>query len=127
MVTIRFTGKVPSKKNKWRRRAQGGIGVDRDTQMRIDELTAEAYLAWHRTIRFGDWPSPLEHPGMVWRFGISNFGQDQDNIVTTLLDCLVKAGVLKDDNFAHCNGKKELEPAVRVPKGDEWVEVDLWT
>ena len=69
---------------------------------------------------------PLEHPEMTWRFGIRNRAQDRDNIKTTLLDVMVAAGVLANDNFMHCDGRETTEPSVRVGKGEPtWVEIEL--
>mgnify|MGYP003931958583 CR=1 FL=1 len=42
---------------------------------------------------------------------------DRDNILTTILDVLVRMRVLKDDSIAHCNGRIVLHPVV---KSEEW-------
>ena len=116
---IRFTGPFPSKKNKLFRRSNGRLGVDRKTQDQIDALVWQARSQWAAL--------PVGHPGMCWRFGIRNRGQDRDNIKTTLLDVLVKAGVLVDDNFMHLNDWEITEPATLIQKGQKsWVDITLW-
>jgi hypothetical protein len=44
---------------------------------------------------------------------------------TTLLDILVKARVLHDDNAKWNNGMHVLYPMVLMVGGDEWVEISI--
>ena len=53
----------------------------------------------------------LEHPRIDMFFIVGREDVDVDNIFSTVLDLLVKYGVLVDDNVRHCNGVKKLWPA----------------
>jgi len=53
----------------------------------------------------------LSHPSMDVHIYTRSRRQDRDNIVTTVLDVLVKAGVLAGDNIARFNGMLTVHPA----------------
>lgn len=78
-----------------------------------DEQTAGELLALetYARIRWGPRP-PLTHPDISVTFYCVNAAQDRDGMLTTVLDVLVKARVLTDDNMRHCNGAIVLRPAV---------------
>lgn len=70
----------------------------------IDALTAQAEAQWKH--------EPVIHPNVMVCFNVSSRRQDRDNMLTTILDCLRKAGVIKDDNIAQFNGTITVHPAV---------------
>ena len=84
----------------------------------IATLTTQILFAW----RFG---GPVEHPEITVRFYVKAARQDQDGQYTTILDCLQAAGVLVNDNWAHNNGRKVLEPAEFVNPENERVEITI--
>lgn len=63
----------------------------------------------------------LEHPGMEFWFdlpadnsAIKAWSSDWDGMVTAVQDILVYFGVLADDSFKHCNGRKIINEATRA-------------
>ena len=60
----------------------------------------------------------LRHPDIEMFCVVGREDVDTDNIFSTVLDILVKYGVLADDNCRHCNGTKTSHPAKIVP--NEW-------
>jgi Holliday junction resolvase RusA-like endonuclease len=101
VLTLR--GHCPSKKNLWRRGRGQKAYLDRSAQAEIDSLVLQARSAWKR--------APLSHPSVDVHIYTRSRRQDRDNIVTTLLDVLVKAGVLAGDNIAKFNGPVTVHPA----------------
>lgn len=119
MIVITLFGRFPSKKNQWGIRRNGSIGVRGNVQKQLDALL------WQVKARYRG--EPMEHPIMVWTFGLRNRAQDRDNIKTTVLDILVKGGVLKDDNLKCCDGLEITLPSQMIIKGRiPWVEIYLW-
>jgi hypothetical protein len=104
-VIIEFRG-FAAKKNQWRPRAGGkGIFLDSTTRQKLTSLELQVP---------GDVRDlKLEHPDMEWFFTYTHARIDRDNIKQTILDILVKYGVLAGDNFAHLNGLEITHPAVR--------------
>jgi hypothetical protein len=66
----------------------------------------------------------LENPDILVRMTVAHQQGDQDGAYTTLLDILVDAGVLWNDNIKRCNGRKILEPCV---VSDHWKTVVILT
>ena len=121
MTRLVLKGPVPSKKNDRSigyRRGKLTMFIDKDQQAALDALVWQAKAQWKGMAR-------LVHPDISIRFHVSNRRQDRDNMATTLLDVLVKAGVLANDNIAQCNGRITIEPAVldRVDEPMTFVEV----
>lgn len=106
MWKIELKGKVPSKKNQLRPRKTkyGKITYykDTDTQSLIDALSFQI-PANLRGMK-------LKHPLMSFKFDVPTRGEaaDRDGKYTTILDILVKTGVLADDNIRNCNGVHEI-------------------
>jgi len=121
-VEIKLLGHIPSKKNewriRWRRNGRGVyIGLNESARRQIDALTLQVQAQWvGRT--------PLEHPEIIFRFGVRSRRPDRDNIMQTLLDILVLTRVLKQDNIAHCNGPILIEPA-EISREWEWASIVL--
>ena len=90
--------------------------LDQGTRSEIDWLTLQARQQWkHRTV---------EHPNVSVRFYVRSARPDRDNKLTTILDCLQAAGVIKSDNIERFNGMVVIEPAVVVSdKSREKTEV----
>lgn len=110
-------GPVPSKKNEWRFRANGSIGVDRETQSKIDALILQARIQWGPK-------KPLEHPAMEITLHVATARQDRDNMASCLLDILTAGGVIVDDRVSVFNGPVVLQPA-RQSDGDPFTEIVL--
>lgn len=116
--TLKLVGPVPSKKNNLAPRGpKGRLGVSRHIQSQLDALVMQAMMQWGRK-------APLEHPSMDFRIHCLSGQQDRDNIVTSLLDCLKKAGVILDDSTARCNGRLVIHPSI-LATGDPFVEIGL--
>jgi Holliday junction resolvase RusA-like endonuclease len=95
-------GTAVSKKNSYRPHA-GGMHKDKQLQAELDNLEMQV-------------PGPcrdlrLEHPEIDFYIKTRSARRDRDNIVTTLLDVLVRCGVLVDDNVSHSNGRMTIHPA----------------
>lgn len=116
-MTIIMRGTCPAKKNLWKRGKSGRMYLNDDVRAQIDTLTVQAESQWGR--------EPLEHPDMEVRFYVATKRRDRDGMFTTVLDCLQAAGVLRNDNLAHNNGKTVLHPAQFVREGKERVEVEI--
>jgi hypothetical protein len=124
---IQLHGRIPTKKN------EKTIGPDSRTgklklwygaedRQRIADLVQYAALEW-RDVRTGRLPA-VEHPALCFEFYVqgaagaatrTRYRKDRDNMTTTVLDALVKAGALVDDDIAHCNGRIQILPAVIGP------------
>jgi len=108
-------GHCPSKKNLWRRGRGQKAYIDRSSQAEIDSLVLQARSAWRR--------APLSHPSIDVYIYTRSRRQDRDNIVTTILDVLVKAEVLTGDNIARCNGTLTVHPAKIDPHERVVIEI----
>lgn len=110
---IRLCGHVPAKKNKWRIRANGTVGItDSDAIAEINGLKLQAQSQWRRPA--------LTKARVHMVFSITSLRGDLDGKETTILDVLVAAGVLWDDSMAHL-----------CKKSAEWVRgkeegVEIW-
>lgn len=97
-------GHCPSKKNLWKTRKGGGRFIDSETQSQIQALCWQAKEQWGGK-------ESLIHPELTVAFYVRNAKPDRDNKLTTLLDVLREAGVIKNDNIAQFNGELRLMPA----------------
>lgn len=93
-MILKIMGKIPSKKNLLRRSKNGGMFRDRAVANQIAALTLQAKVQWQGR-------APLDKPQIRALFIITDERGDPDNKWTTILDCLVDAGVLINDNFKH--------------------------
>lgn len=119
-VTITIRADTPSKKNRYRVNKGGGLRVDRSAALIIEDMVMQAKLA---AFEEGLWD--LEHPNIRVEFHVSSRRADRDNLWVTLSDVLQKAGILVNDNVAHCNGTVVIAPAVVVKKGQEQVVIEF--
>lgn len=93
-VKLVLLGPCPSKKNRRHVRRGGGVYFDRaEVQPAIDRLVLQARSQWQQ--------EPLSRAVVRATFLVRSRRQDVDNMLTTLLDCLVLAGVLANDNILH--------------------------
>jgi Holliday junction resolvase RusA-like endonuclease len=113
-ITIVFIGAVPAKKNKYRPRFGGsGKRFFKDTNLDAALKALDAQIpANYRGLK-------LEHPEIEWYFQVPAGKTDRDNKITTILDILVAAGVLYDDNIRRCNGKWTVNEAEIVKDQEE--------
>jgi hypothetical protein len=110
-------GPCISKKNSYRSRANGRIGLNADDRALLNAITMQARIQWGPL-------KPLEHPMMRVTFYVKDGRADRDNKTGGLLDCLQEAGVLLNDSISRFNGVVTIMPAIRTT-GDEYVEVEL--
>ena len=105
-IVIELRGHVPAKKNNWRPRKGGGIGI---TDPAISEAIKRLEMQIPGTVR----DLNLESPDIEFSFTYQKANWDRDNAVTTILDVLVKYGTLKNDNLKRCNGTITIHPAIK--------------
>lgn len=120
-MILTIPGLVPSKKNLLRVTRNGSYH-DKAIATQIETLNDRAWIAW-RQLHGGVGPV-LEHPTMAFTFHVNNQRSDRDNRLTTILDVLQKAMVLRNDNIAHCNGRIVIEPAV-LTKAEESTVIEI--
>lgn len=115
LVTSEFElhGRCPSKKNS-KLIARGRVITKPAYQAELQSLTLQARAAWAGK-------PPLTNCDMDLFFRASSYSQDLDNAVSGLMDCLVDAGVIADDNMNHV--RCIFAQRMRVPRGNEGVRV----
>lgn len=121
-ITLRLRGELPSKKNDRQIRRWGprvGIGNSREKEVLM------AALAWQAREQWGQ-REPLEHPKMSFQFTVKHRRKDRDNLLTTVLDVLVTAGVLVSDSISKFNGTLTILPAIINKHAEEGVEIGIY-
>jgi len=95
-MQITITGPIPSKKNRLRPRKdrKGYFNPDKG---RLQDIVYQILMQKGNT-------EPLNQPSIMVHFKCSNGRGDLDGKWTTLMDCLVKARVLVNDNLRHLPG-----------------------
>jgi Holliday junction resolvase RusA-like endonuclease len=111
-------GKLPSKKNLYRRKSGGGMYITEEVKAVLDsfQLQIQAQWPWHK--------EPLERAEVHARFMITKQNYDLDNIYTALQDLLVSARVLKGDNIKRLP-RFSAEAVVAEEEAVEVTVVDL--
>lgn len=117
-ITLVLHGPVPSKKNLLRPKRSGGLYLDRKTSA---EMTA---LVWQAKNQWGQRPA-LVSPSVSVVFHVRSRRSDRDNRLTCILDALVTAGVLANDNIENFNGPVIIDPAIVDPKAEEMTLIRL--
>lgn len=112
-MRIILEGPVPSKKNLLRRSKDGRLFRDHSVAEQIEALTRQAQMQWRR--------DPAVNPAIRAHFYCRDQRSDIDNKWTTVQDCLVAAGVLKNDNLKHLAGPITISGEV----GEERVVIEL--
>jgi Holliday junction resolvase RusA-like endonuclease len=110
-------GEAPNGKNGWKV-ARNRLYAPAPWKAIRDSMILQSRAQWRY--------EPVEHPDVTIKFFYSNAAKDPDNMTTFLLDCLVKAGVFVNDNFKRFNGTKTILPGVKVEKGQERVEIEIY-
>jgi Holliday junction resolvase RusA-like endonuclease len=107
--TLLIEGHVPSKKNEYaiRRYPNGknSFYIPADVKADLDAIQYQMAKQW------GKRPT-LVHPNVVFHLYAKTSRSDRDNRVQTLIDCMVKAGVIADDNIAKFNGYVLITPCI---------------
>lgn len=104
LVTLTLMGHMPSKKNTWSRKRNGGMFLPKEVSRAIDSLRIQAQAQW------GGRPAVV-HPNMTVRFYVKDQRRDRDGMLATLLD-IFQPSILKNDNIANFNGRLQIDPAV---------------
>jgi hypothetical protein len=108
-------GKVPSKKNS-RGMGKGRVFVKDEDKAVIDSLIWQARTIWSG--------APAIKPSIEACFVVRDGRSDMDNKWTTVQDCLVKAGVLKNDSIAQLCGPITLRARIE-DVAEESVEIEV--
>ena len=116
MITLRYTGPIPSKKNAWKSGRGGRRYIDEETKQLIFAMTLAFAAGWRKAGR----TEPVSRPELHIRLFVTHDRQDSDNMVTTVLDCLQAAGVLVNDNTRHLRDWR-----VSAWPAGAWSEADL--
>ena len=106
VIVLRLRGHVPSKKNRWRPGKGGKIFIPAEDRFALDALEIQARIQWANR-------EPILHPILVIQQDMPTQNPDIDNRDTALLDVLVRAGVLENDNPASLNAWRLAAPAWR--------------
>ena len=117
---IQLEGRIPSKKNLLRRGRGGRMFTDTAARTAINSLTIQAVAQWVGL-------PPVDHPELTFALMVIDKRSDRDNMVQTLMDVLGDAGVLVQDNIAHCNGTMVIRPAIVGDTEGAEIEIGWWT
>jgi len=95
-MKLTITGPIPSKKNRLhpRKDRKGYFNPDHD---RLQDIVYQILMQVGNI-------EPLNQPSLMVHFKCSNGRGDLDGKLTTLLDCMVRAGILVNDNLTHLPG-----------------------
>ena len=111
--TLTLLGGVPCKKNGYKPFGRRVV-IDPAIRSEIAFLTLQVRGQWHK--------APVERAEVRARFHVRNGRADLDGKLTTLLDCLVQGGALRNDSIARL--KVLSAEAVIDPEGES-VEVEI--
>jgi Holliday junction resolvase RusA-like endonuclease len=89
-MVLKLTGVCPSKKNRYRRSAGGGMHKPEKLQAQLDALSWQIKEQWGNR-------GTVEYPRAI-NFKFVNGEADLDNRVVTILDLLVLLKIIVDDN-----------------------------
>jgi Holliday junction resolvase RusA-like endonuclease len=114
---MKFTimGHVPGKKNAYMQTKDGRRFKPADVKKQIDWIT------WQIKAETGN-IAPLDKPSIRVHFICDSGRADLDNKYTTIQDCLVKAGILINDNLKHLDHYGPVSGEVGEP---ERVEIEI--
>jgi Holliday junction resolvase RusA-like endonuclease len=107
---ITLLGRVPTKKNG--KKAFGRrVVIDPAIKSEIAFLTLQVRSQWKR--------EPVERAAVAALFHVSDGRSDLDGKLTTILDCLVQGGALRNDSIARV--KTLAAEAIIDPEGERVV------
>lgn len=87
-----IVGDIPAKKNNYRS-SGGKFYIDKKANKGIYGILVQLASSRNRP------KTPIVHPiRVVVEIYTPNMRRDLDNMITTLLDCMQKAGIIKNDN-----------------------------
>lgn len=122
-MILEILGAVPSKKNLLRV-TRNGTYHDKAIADAIEALHMRTWIAWRQQEHPLGVAPVLVHPELTFTFHVNDRRSDRDNKLTTFLDVLQSAGVLKNDNINSCNARLVIEPAV-LTKGEEKTVIEV--
>lgn len=111
-MKMTLQGHVPSKKNRYRYTARGGY-MPKDVRSELASLELQARSQWKQ--------ATLESAVIGAVFYVRDGASDLDNKFVALQDCLVSAGVIRNDSIKRV--KRISAEAVIIKGGDEYTEV----
>lgn len=126
-LSIKLMGAMPSKKNAWKRAADGRVYIPEEMRKELDDFLWQLKPIFGRYPKDKSYPFPLIGPitvtvtFMMDRRDTKAKELDLDNMVTTLLDILQSAQIIKND-----------KDVVRIMAAKEWHDaqplcmVDIW-
>lgn len=114
MIELRLTGPVPSKKNSYRRRKQGGLFLPDQVRADIDALIIQAQSQKHKQpLHLIKGASRLR---LYLEMRAAKPVQDLDNMHTTIQDVLQAAGVIENDRVIRAYIVEEvIDEDLRMP------------
>lgn len=103
-IVLTVLGHIPAKKNEYSV-GQNNIYIPDHVIVRLRDIERQLRKAWGMRL-------PLRHPDIEFHWTVCSDGKDKDNAWQTLQDCLVRAGVLVNDDIRNLNGEISLKRAV---------------
>lgn len=124
-VVLRLEGPIPSKKNNYKRGRDGHVYIPAAVRGQIDDLIILAKSQRHKLDLASIEGSKLRVSVI---FTNATERQDLDNMYTTLLDVLQKAGIIKNDKLVRGASYDEVViPGLKLPFVDIAIEKKLST
>ena len=119
VIELVVSGNISAKKNLLRFNSRSHHPFySSELRAELDELVDQIADQWSRIrVGVGLTGQPLVHPALGVTFYGQNTRSDRDGKLTTLLDALVSAGVLKDDCIAEFNELCLLGRSYEAPVG----------
>lgn len=99
MVELSLIGPFPSKKNAWRHAKAGRVYLPAQQQADIDALVIQAQSAKRKIDRKFITELVGKRLKVMATFRVQNELKDLDNVFTTILDVLQKAGIIENDRL----------------------------
>ncbi len=114
LIELVISGWISSKKNCLRLSRSGHGYYDKDVRENIDGIMTQLAAQWRKN---GVPMAPMAHPGIAIVFYLTTSRSDRDNLLTTVQDAMVDAGILKDDNVANHNSPMIIGQAIVTDDG----------
>ena len=91
MISFTRIGNIPSKKNRWRRGANGNVYIPPEVKSELDDFL------WQLKKPKADLGPAIESEVVIRCIFAGQMAKDLDNMTTTLLDLLQSAEIIKND------------------------------